>query len=70
MAHCYSPGCSRNDVTNSDQTLYFERLPNNDVWVVVCDKHADHDHATVELTDDVKQIPTETLSHLADELAE
>lgn len=45
-----------------------ERLEIDDVWVVTCDKHVNHDHATVELTNQVKQIPVETLDHLADEL--
>lgn len=67
MSMCCCPGCIRNDEQNDNQ-LYFERM-DDDTWVVVCDKHADHEsHATITLTDEVKQIPTGTLTQIVADL--
>lgn len=62
MAHCCSPGCHRNDVTNDEQTLYFERVGEfekevyDTTWIVVCEKHIDRNNPTIELTDGVKDV--------------
>jgi len=50
--------------------MFLELLPDDQTWVTVCPKHVDHDHHTIELTDEVKEIPFDTLHHLIEELAE
>lgn len=70
MSHCANPGCVESDVNGNGRTMYLEYMERDGVWVVVCDKHADHSKATIELTDEVKDIPVETLSQIKDDLLE
>lgn len=67
MSHCACPGCARNDGPSND-SLYYEYMSRSDTWCVVCEKHVDDDKPTVELTDDVKQIPVGTLTQIKNDL--
>lgn len=68
MSLCANPGCSRNDDVSDDEMM-LEYMPNGECWVPVCTKHAaDTNHATVQLTDAVKEMDASVLSQIKDDL--
>jgi len=69
MTQCSHPGCHSNDTINND-TLYFEYMDHDDSWVPVCVKHIRDDRHNIKITDEMKDVRFDVMTHIKDELTD
>lgn len=72
MSRCSHLTCYRGIDSESDASMFMEYMENapEPNWQVVCEQHVREENPHIELTEEIKELPAETLTHIKDELAE